>query len=89
LWLGGRVLELTGDPVDLCAALVDVPSVSGAEAELADLVEDAFRAQAPHLEVLRSGAAVVDRLPRRARRRPSISPAIGCRSSPKTGSSGW
>ncbi len=55
------MLDLTRDPVDLCAALVDVPSVSGAEAGLADLVEDAFRTQAPHLEVLRSGAAVLAR----------------------------
>ena len=40
LWLGERVLELAGDPVALCAAFVDVPSVSGDEAGLADLVED-------------------------------------------------
>jgi succinyl-diaminopimelate desuccinylase len=55
------VLELTEDPVGLCAALVDVPSVSGDEAGLADLVEDALRKQAPHLEVLRSGDAVLAR----------------------------
>ena len=55
------MLELTEDPVGLCAALVDVPSVSGDEAGLADLVEDALRKQAPHLEVLRSGDAVLAR----------------------------
>jgi len=54
-------LDLTADPVDLCAAIVDVPSVSGDEAALADAVEAALRAQAPHLEVLRSGDAVLAR----------------------------
>jgi succinyl-diaminopimelate desuccinylase len=57
--MGG--LELTGDPVQLCAALVDVPSVSGSEQELADAMERALRAQAPHLELLRSGAALLAR----------------------------
>ncbi len=61
VWLAHRVLDLTEDPVQLCAALVDVPSVSGNEATLADLVEEAFREQAPHLEVLRSGDAVLAR----------------------------
>jgi succinyl-diaminopimelate desuccinylase len=55
------VIELAGDPVALCAALVDVPSVSGDEAGLADLVEEAFRRQTPHLEVVRSGDAVLAR----------------------------
>jgi succinyl-diaminopimelate desuccinylase len=54
-------LDLTADPVDLCAAFVDVPSVSGDEAALADALEDALRAQAPHLELLRSGNAVLAR----------------------------
>ncbi|WP_232660470.1 succinyl-diaminopimelate desuccinylase [Pseudonocardia sp. TRM90224] len=54
-------LDLTADPVDLCAALVDVPSVSGDEATLADALEAALRAQAPHLELLRSGDAVLAR----------------------------
>jgi succinyl-diaminopimelate desuccinylase len=57
----GPVLDLTADPVDLCAALVDVPSVSGDEAALADAVERALRGQAPHLEVLRAGDAVLAR----------------------------
>ena len=55
------MLDLTADPVDLCAALVDVPSVSGEEGPLADALEQALRKQAPHLEVLRSGAAVLAR----------------------------
>jgi succinyl-diaminopimelate desuccinylase len=54
-------LDLTADPVDLCAALVDVPSVSGQEGPLADALERALRAQAPHLRVLRSGNAVLAR----------------------------
>jgi succinyl-diaminopimelate desuccinylase len=54
-------LDLTSDPIELCAALVDVPSVSGDEAALADAVAAALRAQAPHLELLRSGDAVLAR----------------------------
>jgi succinyl-diaminopimelate desuccinylase len=54
------VLDLAGDPVALTAALVDVPSVSGDERALADGVEDALRAL-PHLEVVRSGEAVLAR----------------------------
>jgi len=54
-------LHLSADPVDLTAALVDVPSVSGDEADLADLVERSLREQAPHLEVVRSGNAVLAR----------------------------
>ena len=54
-------LDLVADPADLTAALVDVPSVSGDEAALADAVEAALRAQAPHLEIARSGHAVLAR----------------------------
>ncbi|MDQ4115424.1 MAG: succinyl-diaminopimelate desuccinylase [Actinomycetota bacterium] len=54
-------LDLTADPVELTAALVDVASVSGEERVLADAVEHALRTQAPHLEVLRSGDAVLAR----------------------------
>lgn len=54
-------LDLTADPVDLTAALVDIRSVSGAERELADAVESALRARAPHLEVARSGESVLAR----------------------------
>jgi succinyl-diaminopimelate desuccinylase len=54
-------LDLTADPVDLTAALVDIPSVSGDEAVLADAVEAALRDQASHLEILRSGNTVLAR----------------------------
>jgi len=54
------MLDLAADPVELTAALVDVESVSGEEARLAGLVEDALRAL-PHLQVDRDGDAVVAR----------------------------
>ena len=54
-------LDLHADPVDLTAALVDVFSVSGSEAELATLVQEALGKQAPHLEVVRNGDAVLAR----------------------------
>ncbi|MGQ0842469.1 succinyl-diaminopimelate desuccinylase [Actinokineospora sp.] len=54
-------LDLSADPVDLTAALVDIPSESGQEAVLADAVERALLAQAPHLEVVRSGNTVLAR----------------------------
>lgn len=54
-------LDLAGDPVELTAALVDIPSVSGDEALIAESVETALRTQAPHLEVIRSGNSVLAR----------------------------
>ena len=54
-------LDLTADPVDLTAAMVDLPSVSGTEALLADEVQRALLAQAGHLEVVRNGDAVLAR----------------------------
>ncbi|GAA4414425.1 succinyl-diaminopimelate desuccinylase [Actinokineospora soli] len=54
-------LDLTADPIELTAALVDIPSESRQEAALADAVEAALRAQAPHLEVVRSGNCVLAR----------------------------
>jgi succinyl-diaminopimelate desuccinylase len=54
-------LDLTADPVELTAALVDVPSVSGEEDALADAVQRALAAQAPHLRLLRCGNAVLAR----------------------------
>jgi succinyl-diaminopimelate desuccinylase len=53
-------LDLAGDPVELTATLVDIPSVSGDEALLAASVEAALRA-VPGLEVVRSGNAVLAR----------------------------
>ncbi len=53
------MLDLAADPVALTAALVDVASVSGDEAELTDLVEQALRALP--LEVLRDGNCVLAR----------------------------
>ncbi|WP_026422361.1 succinyl-diaminopimelate desuccinylase [Actinokineospora inagensis] len=54
-------LDLTADPVDLTFAVVEAPSVSGDEAALADAVERALRAQALHLEVVRTGNTVLAR----------------------------
>jgi len=56
-----RKLDLAADPVDLTVALADIPSVSGDESELAAAVEAALRDQAGHLEVARSGNAVLAR----------------------------
>ena len=53
-------LDLFSDVAELTAALVDVESVSGAEASLADAVEAALRAL-PHLAVERDGNCVVAR----------------------------
>lgn len=53
-------LNLTADPADLTATLVDIPSVSREEGELAAAVEVALRAL-PHLEVTRSGNTVLAR----------------------------
>ena len=62
-------LDLTADPASLTAALVDVPSVSGGEAALADAVEVALRSQAPHLELLRTGNCMLARTVLGRRRR--------------------
>ena len=53
-------LDLTADLATLTRAICDIPSESGAEGPLADLVERALRAL-PHLEVLRDGDTVVAR----------------------------
>jgi len=52
-------LDLTADPVELTAALVDIESVSGNEAAIADLVEQALT-KLP-LEVIRDGNCVLAR----------------------------
>ncbi|MGH3439401.1 MAG: succinyl-diaminopimelate desuccinylase [Sciscionella sp.] len=54
-------LDLAADPVELTAALVDIASVSGDEDELAAAVYSALLGQAPHLEITRSGNAVLAR----------------------------
>ncbi|CAN5372197.1 succinyl-diaminopimelate desuccinylase [soil metagenome] len=53
-------LDLRLDGPALTAALIDIPSVSGNEAELADQVETALRGLG-HLEVVRDGDAVLAR----------------------------
>jgi len=54
------VLDLHTDPVDLTAALVDIPSVSRDERRIADEVERALREQTAY-EVIRNGDAVLAR----------------------------
>lgn len=54
-------LDLTSDPVELTAQLVDIPSASGSEDAIATAVESALREQAPHLEVVRNQQAVLAR----------------------------
>ncbi|NKQ57861.1 succinyl-diaminopimelate desuccinylase [Amycolatopsis sp. K13G38] len=53
-------LDLAADPVDLTCALVDIQSVSGEEAAIADAVQAAL-AGLGHLEVVRDGDAVLAR----------------------------
>ncbi|OZC59155.1 succinyl-diaminopimelate desuccinylase [Rhodococcus sp. 15-725-2-2b] len=54
-------LELNADPIDLTAALVDIPSVSEDESRIADEVERALRDQTTGFEIIRSGNAVLAR----------------------------
>ncbi len=53
-------LDLTTPVEELAKALIDIPSVSGDEREIADQVEAALRGF-PHLEVIRLGDAIVAR----------------------------
>ncbi|EUA73309.1 peptidase M20/M25/M40 family protein [Mycobacterium xenopi 4042] len=55
------MLDLHGDPVELTAALVDIPSESRAERRIADEVEAALRAQTTGFEIVRNGNAVLAR----------------------------
>ena len=57
----GGVLDLRGDPIELTAALVDIPSESRHEARIADEVEAALRAQTSGFEIIRNGDAVLAR----------------------------
>ncbi|GAB2533005.1 succinyl-diaminopimelate desuccinylase [Brachybacterium huguangmaarense] len=54
-------LDPRADIVDLTAAIMDIESVSGNERALADAVEAALRAHAPHLRIDRDGDTVVAR----------------------------
>lgn len=53
-------LDLTADAVAITQAICDVPSVSGDETRLADLIVEAL-AGAPHLELVRDGDTIVAR----------------------------
>jgi succinyl-diaminopimelate desuccinylase len=55
------VLDLRGDPIELTAALVDIPSESRHEEHIADEVEAALRAQTAGYEIIRNGNAVLAR----------------------------
>lgn len=54
-------LDLHGDPIELTAALVDIPSESRHEQRIADEIEAALRAQTTGFEVVRNGNAVLAR----------------------------
>jgi succinyl-diaminopimelate desuccinylase len=53
-------LDLSQDPAALTAALVDIPSVSGDEERLANMIDAALR-RIPHLDLYRDGNAMVAR----------------------------
>ncbi|MBU4465533.1 MAG: succinyl-diaminopimelate desuccinylase [Actinobacteria bacterium] len=53
-------LDLSSTSVDLTRTICDIPSVSGDERTLADLIDDAMRTL-PHLEVHRDGDTIVAR----------------------------
>ena len=53
-------VDIAASVSEIAAALIDIPSVSGAEKEIADIVEGTLT-KALHLEVLRSGNTVVAR----------------------------
>ncbi|MGN0121711.1 MAG: succinyl-diaminopimelate desuccinylase [Rhodococcus sp. (in: high G+C Gram-positive bacteria)] len=54
-------LDLHADPVELTAALVDIPSVSQDETLIADAVETALREQTDGFEIVRNGNCVLAR----------------------------
>jgi succinyl-diaminopimelate desuccinylase len=54
-------LDLHGDPVELTAALVDIPSESRHEQCIADEIEAALREQTDGFEIIRNGDAVLAR----------------------------
>ncbi|MCQ4119845.1 succinyl-diaminopimelate desuccinylase [Rhodococcus tibetensis] len=54
-------LDLHADPIDLTAALVDIPSVSHDESVIAAAVESALHTQTNGFEIIRNGNAVLAR----------------------------
>src|ERR671911_113213 len=64
-------LDLTTDSVAITQAICDVPSVSGHETPLADLIMDAL-AGAAHLELIRDGDTIVARTDLGRDRRPHL-----------------
>ena len=54
-------LDLSAPVEDLAAQLIDIPSVSGGEHAIADAVQAALTAQAPHLSLTRDGDAIIAR----------------------------
>lgn len=57
----GSSLDLRGDPIDLTAALVDIPSESRHEQRIADEIEAALHEQTSGFEIIRNGDAVLAR----------------------------
>jgi succinyl-diaminopimelate desuccinylase len=57
---GVPVLDLVDDPIELLRALIDIESVSGEEAAIADAIEAALRPYG-HLEVARDGHVIIAR----------------------------
>ena len=55
------MLDLRGDPIELTAALVDIPSESRHEKRIAAEVEAALREQTANFEIIRNGNAVLAR----------------------------
>ena len=57
----GSALDFHADPIELTAALVDIPSESRHEQRIADEIETALRTQTIGYEVIRSGNSVLAR----------------------------
>jgi succinyl-diaminopimelate desuccinylase len=53
-------LDLSRDVAELTADLIDIPSVSGYEKNIADVIEESLKRQ-PHLSVVRFGDSIVAR----------------------------
>lgn len=54
-------IDILACPVELTRQLCNIPSVSGDEAAIADAIERALRANAPHLSVTRDGDTLIAR----------------------------